>query len=72
LKIIGLFDVVPHESENWQWELQHQRNIANQMFTVNDANATIQRFEAEVVKISHGMHGKNHGLTSTSQHLELK
>jgi len=46
-EIIGLFDVVPHEAENQQWELQRQRNIANQMFTINDANATIQRFEAD-------------------------
>jgi len=45
--IIGMFDVVPQVAENDQFELQRQRNIANQMFTTNDANAAIQHFEIE-------------------------
>lgn len=46
-EIVGLFDVVPLETDDELLEAQRQRELANRLFTVNEASAAIQLFEME-------------------------
>ncbi|MCL2560142.1 MAG: ABC transporter permease [Turicibacter sp.] len=46
-EVIGLFDVVPLETDDEEAELNRQRELANRVFTVNAATEAIQLFEFE-------------------------
>lgn len=46
-EIVGLFDVVPLETGDELLEAQRQRELANRLYTVNEAAAAIQLFEME-------------------------
>ena len=46
-EIVGLFDVVPLETDDDWFEAQRQRELANRIFTVNAATVAIELFEFE-------------------------
>jgi len=46
-EIVGLFDVVPFETDDEWFEAQRQRELANRVFTTNAATEAIQIFEFE-------------------------
>ena len=46
-EIVGLFEVVPFETDDEWFEAQRQRELANRVFTVNEATAAAQLFEME-------------------------
>jgi len=46
-EIIGLFDVMPLETDDEWFEAQRQRELANRVFTTNAAVETVQTFEFE-------------------------
>ena len=46
-EIVGLFDVVALATDDEEFEAQRQRELANRLFTINEAVAAIQLFEME-------------------------
>jgi len=46
-EIVGLFEVVPLETDDEWFEAQRQRELANRIFTINEATAVAQTFEME-------------------------
>ena len=46
-EIIGLFDVMPLETDDEWFEAQRQRELANRIFTSNEATSAIELFEFE-------------------------